>query len=124
MPDNILLFTNVTNIILIVLFLVYRYRVKINEERMEEMRNVLRELIIQTCNITCICARLDYQTGKIPKDVVIDVIMSQPIHDSLKIEHLKFSDVTYEEIKEKTNEVIRSYFKQMGKEKINQTTDG
>lgn len=124
MPDNILLFTNVTNIILIVLFLVYRYRVKINEERMEEMRNVLREAILQLCNITSICVRLDYQSGKIPKSVAIDVIISQPISDVLKIEHLKFTGATYEEIKEKTNEVIRSYFKQMGEKENNAQTNG
>lgn len=123
-PDQNLLFTNITNIVLIILFLVYRHRVKTNQTHIEELRNVIREAIIQLCNLTCICVRLDYQTGKVPKQVVIDVVLSQPIQDSLKIEHLKFAGVTYEEIKEKSNEVIRSYFKQMGEKENNAQTNG
>lgn len=123
-PDQNLLFTNITNIVLIVLFLVYRHRVKINQTHIEELRNALRETIIQMSNMTCVCVRLDYQTGKVSKQVVIDVVLSQPIQDSLKIEHLKFAGVTYEEIKEKTDEAFRSYFEQMGEKENNTPING
>ncbi len=123
-PDQNLLFTNITNIVLIILFLVYRHRVKTNEARLEQVSNALRETIIQMSNMLCVCVKLDYKAGCVSKTTVIDVIMEQPLPDSLKIEHLKITGVTYEEIKEKSNEVIRSYFKQMGEKENNAQTNG
>ena len=123
-PEQNLLFTNITNIVLIILFLVYRHRVKTNEARLEQVSNVLRETIIQMSNMLCVCVKLDYKAGCVSKTTVIDVIMKQPIPDYSKRSHLKSAGVTCDEIKEKTDEAFRSYFEQMGEKENNTPING
>lgn len=124
MTETTLLLTNITNIVLIGLFLFYRWKVKVIEETRLQHQQVLSELCIQSCNIICICARQDYHLNKIPIGVLIDIIMQQPLHPQQKFSHFQMAGITMQDLADRgIDHVFKDYFK-MGEEKDNQTTNG
>ena len=118
MNENTIIFTNITNIVLILLFWFYRNKVKKIET---EHRTVLSGLCVQTCNIICICARQDYILNKIPLNVLMDVILSQPLPDQMKVNHFGMSGITLQDLEERgVGHVFRNYFK-VGEENNSET---
>jgi len=121
--ENTILFTNITNIVLIILFLIYRARLKTLENEFNYNKSLLYESYMVTCNVICVCARQDNLLGVISRADYIDVILAQPIPDIKKVEHFKFAGIYYEEVKEKINETQRSIFQQMGQKEEQTTKD-
>jgi hypothetical protein len=112
--ENAVIVTNVLIIVLICLFAYHRFRIKRSESQIEEMRGVILELVRQSCILMCICARHDYVAGHLPREAMINIVLTQPLPPELKLQHLKLIDITSEEVKGEEHEVIRSYLQQMG----------
>lgn len=123
MNDNALIFTNITNILLICLFVYYRYCVKKTEAKLSQYHEVLSEFCIQHCNIICICARQDYHLNKIPIDVLIDIILQQPLDNKFKFSHFQMAGITIQDLEDRgIGHVFRNYF-EMGEEKVQETNN-
>lgn len=123
MNENALIFTNVTNVVLIILFTYYRYRVKRLEMITREMEETIPELCRTAINHICGMARSDYLHNIIPKEVFIDVILKNIPINEMRYHHLAIAGIKYTDIKDIDNDELKSYFL-MGEEKEQQTKNG
>ncbi|PKP53840.1 MAG: hypothetical protein CVT92_02595 [Bacteroidetes bacterium HGW-Bacteroidetes-1] len=123
MSESALIFTNVTNIVLIVLFAYYRYRVKRLEMISRGMEETIPELCRATINHICGMARSDYLHNLIPKEVFIGVILKNIPMNEMRYHHLAIAGIKYIDIKDIDNEELKNYFR-MGEEKEQQTKNG
>ena len=123
MNENALIFTNVTNVVLIILFAYYRYRVKRLEMITRGMEETIPELCRTAINHICGMARSDYLHKLISKEVFIEVIFKNIPINELRYYHLSIAGIKYIDIKDIDNDELKSYFI-MGEEKEQQAKNG